>query len=351
MVSIVKSRLNHYDMLALSPRATSAEITEAFAREIKTLRRQPFGATADVCVAYATLRDPVKRRAYDASIGLPADPEPPAPTLTSIQLAYRRNWKPAAFMAASLPGTETAERHPSSPPPARPTARQARGAARGIDASPSIKEQVEQLLALRGSDADERCERVEWARPGLTIAALLLAAAAIGAFAGLESVESIDAEQPARAATVGGSPAKTQAAAVKEPPRVETARSKIDPEPKASAARRSAAGQPEAKAELLEPTSVESIAETIQVVPSASDEAVAADEPASEPIVMAALPLANRDIARTIERIGYACGTVESTAPAEGGGAGVFKVNCSSGDVYRAAPKRGRYHFRRWGRR
>lgn len=345
MVSTVKARLNHYEMLALSPRATSAEITEAFAREVKSLRRQPFGATADVCVAFATLRDPVKRRAYDASIGLPPEPEPTTPALNSIQLTYRMKWTPTAFVAPSLPAAATEDQHKAARPsqPARPAV------PRGGDANPSIKEQVEQLLALSGSNPNIRSEPVEWARPGLTIAALLLAAAMIGAFAGLESVESIDAEQPARAATVGGSPAKTQAAAVKDPPSVQTIRSTVAPEPEASTPKRSAAVQPEPKAELLAPTPVESIPETIQVVPIAAGEATTG-ELATESVA-AALPLANREIARTIERIGYACGAVESTAPLEGGGAGVFKVSCTSGDMYRAAPKRGRYHFRRWEKR
>jgi hypothetical protein len=31
------------------------------------------------------------------------------------------------------------------------------------------------------------------------------------------------------------------------------------------------------------------------------------------------------------------------------GSPGVFKVNCTSGDSYKATPVRGRYHFRRWG--
>jgi hypothetical protein len=32
------------------------------------------------------------------------------------------------------------------------------------------------------------------------------------------------------------------------------------------------------------------------------------------------------------------------------GKAGVFKVTCTSGDSYRAAPVRGRYRFSRWGK-
>jgi translation initiation factor IF-1 len=49
-------------------------------------------------------------------------------------------------------------------------------------------------------------------------------------------------------------------------------------------------------------------------------------------------------VARTIGRIGYPCGQV-ATASAMGGG--VFKVTCTSGHSYRAAPVGGRYRFRR----
>ncbi len=52
-------------------------------------------------------------------------------------------------------------------------------------------------------------------------------------------------------------------------------------------------------------------------------------------------------IARTIERIGYACGDIASSAA--GDGPGVYTVTCTSGQTYRAAPVGGRYHFKRLG--
>jgi len=63
-------------------------------------------------------------------------------------------------------------------------------------------------------------------------------------------------------------------------------------------------------------------------------------------VASASMPLSNATIARTIGRIGYACGQVASTAPA--GGAGVFKVTCTSGHAYQARPVGGRYRFKRW---
>ena len=67
--------------------------------------------------------------------------------------------------------------------------------------------------------------------------------------------------------------------------------------------------------------------------------------PAASPVVTSAsLPLSNATIARTIGRIGYSCGTVAAT---EAMGGGAFKVTCSSGQSYRAAPVHGRYRFKR----
>ena len=59
----------------------------------------------------------------------------------------------------------------------------------------------------------------------------------------------------------------------------------------------------------------------------------------------AKMPLPNSVVARTIGRIGYPCGQVASTTALDG--AGVFKVTCTSGHSYRAAPVHGRYRFRR----
>jgi hypothetical protein len=87
--------------------------------------------------------------------------------------------------------------------------------------------------------------------------------------------------------------------------------------------------------------------------PSEPD-ALAAEPAVAEPTpvaaTMAKMPLPNSVIARTIGRIGYACGEVASTTAVEGQ-AGVFDVTCTSGHSYRAAPVHGRYRFRRAGGR
>jgi len=67
---------------------------------------------------------------------------------------------------------------------------------------------------------------------------------------------------------------------------------------------------------------------------------------ASATIEPTRLPLPKATIARTIQKIGYPCGGVSSVAPVDAGG--VFKVTCSSGHSYRAAPVGGRYRFKKW---
>jgi hypothetical protein len=79
-------------------------------------------------------------------------------------------------------------------------------------------------------------------------------------------------------------------------------------------------------------------------------EATAPEQPAEETRLVEAaaknLPLSHAAIAHTIGRIGYPCGRVASTSQILGG---MFKVTCTSGDSYRAAPVHGRYRFKRLG--
>jgi curved DNA-binding protein CbpA len=73
MVSPVKSRLTHYDSLGLTPAATPDEIAEAFSKQIHINITSPEEAVEHaerIYIAYETLRDPTRRRAYDAAIGL-----------------------------------------------------------------------------------------------------------------------------------------------------------------------------------------------------------------------------------------------------------------------------------------
>lgn len=337
MLSTTKARPNYYEMLGLSPTASSSDIASAFARAVSTYRPRPFGSSAGLSIAYATLRDPAKRRAYDASIGLRPEPEPKTPDLTRVELKYQRQWAPAPFMAGAA--VEPVQPDPAAPPPSPPPP------------PPSIKEQVEAILARR-SDPDFAPEPFlsRWTSPGLTIMALLLAAAMIGAFAGLKSVETIEPEQPARAATVRLDPPAPEPARAAETPTARPPRLAPAPDARVQASKAPKPVRARQQAEELDALSADSITESIQVLrASPADELAEAASPREA--AAAALPIANKDIARTIQRIGYACGAVDSAVPVEGGGQGVFKITCRSGDTYRASPIRGRYHFRRWDRR
>jgi len=77
--------------------------------------------------------------------------------------------------------------------------------------------------------------------------------------------------------------------------------------------------------------------------PTQSDPLAPETLPAAE---AANMPLPHRTVARTIDRIGYHCGSVASATPVEGV-AGVYRVTCSSGQSFQAKPVNGRYRFRR----
>lgn len=94
--------------------------------------------------------------------------------------------------------------------------------------------------------------------------------------------------------------------------------------------------------------------------PQADDEASApkppkpqapAEPPAVSPPRSTNLPLPNAVVARTIERIGYACGQVTSSSAVEGAGGPAYKITCSSGASYRASTVAGHLRFRKWEQR
>ena len=72
--------------------------------------------------------------------------------------------------------------------------------------------------------------------------------------------------------------------------------------------------------------------------------------PSAEPrLVRAPLPLSEAQLVRTIERIGFKCGSVVGADRQEGEGEPVYKINCSSGAAYRGTTRNGRLFFRPWG--
>jgi hypothetical protein len=197
---------------------------------------------------------------------------------------------------------------------------------------------------LRLADADEG--GVQLSRTAITAGALVAGVILIGALAGLEAGRS-EEPQPAEAAVTAALPApKPVAASVTPAPVLPRAVNE-----------RQAAGTsraPVAAARVARPTApnaqarLERFAASIQseIAPAAAEltEQASADSPAVE--TAAAMPLPNSVVARTIDRIGYSCGSVASTSAIEGA-QGAFTVTCTSGQSYRAAPVRGRYHFRK----
>lgn len=70
MASTISSRPSHYDALGLSPAASQDEIAKAFGKAMGLFGARSAGAAARLGMAFETLRNPEKRRAYDESIGL-----------------------------------------------------------------------------------------------------------------------------------------------------------------------------------------------------------------------------------------------------------------------------------------
>ena len=350
MVSTVRARPNHYETLGLQPTATIEEIEQAFAREISVFRPHPLNSFACVSTAYVTLRDPAKRRAYDASIGIVARPLLAARSQGSY-------FDCSAHFIGSAVGdlSPRQERGQLAPPP--PTPRPWPELAAEPKTAPLIvREQPPQRTEVeRNHDAGDH--RIEWKAPAIIICCLALAAGLVGAGTGVVTGNDAAVEMPVRATTVKLPPATPLPIAQAPAPEnrvLETRASETQvryerPRRVAVAHRRIRASHaPELhdlsakELEELPPVEVRprngegTSGVTQQTVPEAPALAV----------VPAKMPLPNAVIARTIGRIGYACGQVASTSAVEGQ-SGVFKVTCTSGNSYQAAPVHGRYHFRR----
>lgn len=390
MASAVRSRPNHYETLGLTPAATGEEIERAFAREISPYRPRAFGGIAEVSVAYETLHDPAKRRAYDSSLGLNREPVQPASIASAAWLGGTRGFgpaPPARRQADYLFPSSAAEIEPPAPAEPVPTERKPESAKPAAPhnlvrspapepssaplsaprprpqqaVKPDHEPWIENLVAMHRATADRSPAAgelaVEWKRPALAIGGLFVAVGLLGALAGSWAASDIDAE-----------PVETAAGVVL--PEAEARPAETAPSPATPLSAEEATSAPATPAPAARPRTRNRPAAPIQ--PVTKEELRLADEQfagsavqASEledivveridseapsgPAAAASLPLPNKVIARTIERIGYPCGQVAATTPVEGAAQGVFKVTCSSGQSYRAAPTRGRYHFRPWG--
>ena len=351
MASTVRSRPSLYELLGLTPAASSGEIERAFAREIGMFRPLALGGVAQLSIAYETLKDPARRRAYDASIGLAPEPKP-AP-----QPAPAAGWYGAAVAAT---GFVTARRigAPDVKPEPRPEPRPELLAEPTFIAAPprapehpapQARPRLEPHViraAARSAAVDSEDRPIAWQRPAMIVGGLIGAVGLIGALAGVQAGNDVEAAQtlalpPAKVAT-----ARPAIAAPAPAPALSLAEAR--PERAARPAKR----RPPLEVNFAEAAKPEAAPAAQNAFVEKATEQAVAEAPAAEtavaPAVAANMPLPNRTIARTIERIGYACGSVASAT--ESGAPGVFTVTCTSGQSYQARPVNGRYRFKRLGR-
>lgn len=358
MASTVLTRPTHYDTLGLEPTASLAEIERAFAWGVSPFRPRPIGGVAQVSIAYQTLRDPERRRAYDESIGIKPEPKPaprplhsgasfrvaaplhPAERFAAVAPAPQPERAVGSFIAASLRASPEPQPEPSAaamptPPPPPPPVELPRAPVRAS--------------ALPEDEAGETGIN----RTALGVGGAVLAVILVGAWAGLEAGDPGDAgEAKAELSTAlpKARPVTSAAAADPAPSAVEAAPQR---RPLAFASLRTrharAAARPAAVA-AASPPAHHSYYETTGA--DGTPEIAVAEEPAAATTAApaeatpASMPLPSRVVARTIHKIGYPCGQVASTSAVDGA-PGVFNVTCTSGHSYRAAPVHGRYRFRR----
>jgi hypothetical protein len=357
MVSSVRSRPNHYETLGLAPGAGDEEIRAAFARKMSAFRWHPAGSTAQICIAYETLRDPARRRDYDLTLGIIPKS---APRQWGFAVTPQR-WAP--FIAAPMAGVveaaaPAAEPHVEPEPEGEPAgeprvasfiASSLRDLARPMATEPApqpprrdpaadaaLERHIEQVLTE--DEAEER--PFDWRKPALGVGGFVLAAGLIGTLAGLSVKDDAASAQAEAVAEVGRAAVKPRAAAPVAASEV-VAADDTNAEPVAITKLRASHKKVPAWAERQVKPVVEAAAE--DPLAEAAGEPLAQDPLAPQPAA-AKLPLSDAVVARTIDRIGYDCGAVASTA-AEGTSG--FAVTCTSGQTFHARKVRGRYRFSR----
>ncbi|MFL6735613.1 MAG: hypothetical protein ACJ8F4_00965 [Sphingomonas sp.] len=389
MVSSAGSGPNYYQTLGLTPAASEDEIKQAFTSKMGLFGAHPLGEAAQLCIAYETLRNPAKRRDYDRSLGLTPVPEG---SQWGFGMAQKK-WRP--FIAAGPLDSAAEEAAPAAPNEphvaAQPEveapepriasfiAASLRDLARPIEEAPAsvgqpgqerraeplpkprLEPRIEEILAARPVEVDsfgyaEEERTFDLKRPAIAVGGFVIAAGLVGAVSGLSlkgDVESATGAAPP-AVTLAVPAAKQQASSTASTAAVSTVDAGVTqpvraydhgPRPKHGASRQRLTSwaqqqvpQGDAQSAVVEPQPAE----------------IASNDPAADPLAPkpldASMPLPNRVIARTIERIGYSCGDVSSTSAVEGS-SGAYNVTCSSGQTYQATPVHGRYHFRRSGSR
>jgi hypothetical protein len=350
-------RPNHYQTLGLKPGARSEEIEQAFAQAVSAFTPRAFGSVTIVSVAYETLRNPARRRAYDQSIGL--GPPPPPLTRFAVPASGTMPFVGSRYTAARLAGLEPAPK----PPPVEPELVEPER----IEAAPAEHDSVGHFLAqsqrlsspeplaeptipkqpapaaftFEPNTAESLGGEATSIRPIVFGAVAMVAAAALfGAWMGLVSTEEVPAEVAATEVKAELPPPGPAAAAIEPAAPLILTEDRTAAAPSAAPIRSAVTERPRA-APLIH-----------DEVASAPQPAVTELAEAPQPVAVEAaasstarMPLGDAAVARTIRKIGYPCGSVASTAA--GSGAGVFVVTCTSGHSYRAAPTNGRYRFKR----
>jgi len=387
MVSSVRSRPNHYQMLGLTPAASDDEIKQAFTTKMGLFGAHPLGEAAQLCIAYETLRNPGKRRDYDRSLGLTPVPQgqqwgfglpqkrwrpfiaaaaldspveqpsaPPAEPHVTLNQEEPEEARVASFIAASLRDLArpmAVDEAPAPTPQPRPEPKPERRP------EPRLEPRIEEILAARPIEqdsfgyAEEEEERTfDLKRPAIAVGGFVVAAGLIGAVSGLSLKDDVQSAGVAEPAVTVAVPEPKQTANVSNQsdslgapePRIEQPAATYASAP---TNRRTAQRQRMSswvQQQVQDSDAVETAPTTTPPVELASDQ-VASDPLAPKP-VEASMPLPSKVIARTIERIGYSCGSVSSTSAVEGA-SGVYNVTCSSGQTYQATPVHGRYRFRK----
>ncbi len=400
-------RSNHYDALGIEPDASVDEIERAFLFKVSAFSPHAFGNVAEASVAYDILKDPAKRRAYDRSNGFADEPEAAKPlpywsgrpwSMTPGQATIAR---PAMALFSQAPKPvevrpPEARAEPRAVPPVEAKERLAEAGAAVPDRLPFVAAPAErspssspapspappptpspsppiarefaapqplsvstltdprrsrfglQPIDLQVSSAETAA--IDPRKVALIAASIIVGVGVVGGWLGWAAGN--DQNAPPQEAVQTRLPKATGEAqtviAVAEPARQGPTGQAYRPGPRVRPAR----ANPATPAQSAAPADANAQSQPAAGPPPAIDgpgadsapvEAPAAEVPGPAPAA-AALPLSSATIARTIERIGYPCGKVGSTA--QGGGAGVFTVNCTSGHAYRASPLRGRYHFR-----
>jgi outer membrane biosynthesis protein TonB len=125
----------------------------------------------------------------------------------------------------------------------------------------------------------------------------------------------------------------------------------IEPKPAPAEERPTPAAEEKSKLEAAaqETSSPSTAAEPTPTTPPEAAPEEGADATPAASTQTARPPLPNRVMARTLDRIGFRCGSVTSSVRLEGDEPSAFQITCSSGQSYRASNRTGRYRFSKWG--